>query len=58
MKFRKWVSNTLFTIMMLLVITLSGECESTLLFVTSKVIALFGIVGIGYLLVKYANVEE
>lgn len=58
MKFRKWVSNTLFTIMMLLVITLSGECESTLLFVTSKVIALLGIIGIGYLLVKYANVEE
>ena len=38
--FRKWVVQTLIAINILLVLVLSADCESLLMFVTSKMVAL------------------
>ena len=55
MKLRKWVVNTLIVVQFILMMLLSYECESILLFYLGKIVILAVMVGITYILSKYSN---
>ena len=55
--FKKWVNWLIVGIMLLAVMTLVGECESTTIFITSKVAALVVVYVAGKLLAKYGRRE-
>ena len=55
MKLRKWVVNTLVVIEFILMMLLSYDCESLLLFYLGKIVILAVMVGITYILSKYSN---
>lgn len=56
MKLKKWANNLLLLVSLILIFILASECESTLIFIISKIISCFGLFICGNLLIKYGRI--
>ena len=56
MKFRKWVETLLMIISFIALIVLGSECDNTLVFIASKVIAIAVMISNAYLIEKYGTI--
>ncbi len=56
MKLRKWVQYVIIFIMMIALFVLGGECDDTLVFIASKVIALAIMISGAIVLEKYGTI--
>ena len=55
--FKKWVNWLIVGVMVLAVMSLTGECENTTMFIVSKVVSLVVVYTTGKLLARYGRRE-
>lgn len=55
--FKKWVNWLIVGVMVLAVMSLTGECENTTMFIVSKVVSLAVVYTTGKLLARYGRRE-
>ena len=55
--FKKWVNWLIVGVMVLAVMSLTGECENTTMFIVSKVVSLVVVYITGKLLARYGRRE-